>query len=181
VCEIFDEEEGIGRCGNPGMFAPAGELCVPNSNECCPGAGEGHLYCHETYFGVERCLLCKLEGTDCSDDSECCGGSCEDGSCADGSCTPSGDECATADECCDGPCTPDAEGVLRCQLECVPVEDACTSDADCCTGNCNFGICDDEEVECIPVGITAAVCETDADCCDGLCNTDTGNCYISIR
>src|SRR5690606_19343534 len=87
ICQIFDEEEGIGRCGNPGMFAPPGELCVPNSNECCPGAGEGKLYCHVTYFGVERCLLCKLEGTDCSNDGECCGGSCVEGECAEGSCT----------------------------------------------------------------------------------------------
>src|SRR5690606_19074702 len=105
----------------------------------------------------------------CSDDSECCGGSCTDGMCAEGSCTADGEICAASDECCGRICTPDENGILRCQDECVPLGGNCTTEADCCTD----GTCGDREVECVPIGGT---CQETADCCDGLCDNN-GICF----
>jgi hypothetical protein len=185
ICKIIDAEEGIGRCDNPGMFAPAGELCEPNSNECCPGVPEGKLYCATTFFGVQRCLLCKPAEAECQNDSECCGGHCVDGACGPGMtdggtdeppCTADGGECATPDECCGRMCTPDAEGVLRCGSTCIPVDGVCTTHTDCCTTNCVNGRCGPRDVDCIPLGGT---CMTAADCCSASCIG--GSCQVEPR
>ena len=175
ICRIIDSQERIGRCDNPGQFAPAGELCGPNTNECCPGVPEGKLYCHDTFFGVERCLLCKPKGTQCTDDAQCCGGHCAAGTCAggdggDSSCTADGSTCSTPDECCGRICTPDSKGALRCRSECVPVSGACTTDADCCTGNCFEGSCGDKQVNCVPLG---GACSGPTLCCSQACVAGT--------
>jgi hypothetical protein len=179
VCKIVDEDEGIGRCDNPGQFAPAGELCGPNTNECCPGVPEGKLYCHRTFFGVERCLLCKPEGQECTNNDECCGSQCSDGTCGGGdepACVPDGAGCATPDECCGKICAPNATGALLCQSTCIPVSGVCTTSSDCCTGSCVAGECGDREVECRPLG---AGCAAADECCSGACNNQT--CQILIE
>jgi hypothetical protein len=187
VCKIIDAEAGIGRCDNPGMFAPAGEICEPNSNECCPGNPEGKLYCHLTFYGVNRCLLCKVQGTQCNDGSECCGGNCVDGQCgappdADGggpdACVGDGEECATPDECCGRICVPDSNGVLTCDTGCRPKAGLCTANADCCSGNCLNGSCDDTEVVCTPLG---GDCTDSGDCCSALCVDNTCQARRTVR
>jgi hypothetical protein len=173
ICRIIDQAEGIGRCDNPGNFAPAGELCGPNTNECCPGVPDGKLVCQTTFFGVERCLLCRPGGVDCTDNSQCCGGQCVNGKCGGTSCVPNGQGCATPDECCGKICTPDAQGVLRCGSTCIPVTGACTTNADCCTGNCTNGKCANREVDCLPLG---GACTDPARCCSRICVS--GTCRI---
>jgi hypothetical protein len=158
VCEPIAGADGLGRCGNPGGCAPAGEICrvtgdPQGTNECCPGNPDGMELCQPSVAQIDRCL-------------------------GQRECLADGEECSTPEECCGGVCTPDADGVLRCGSQCIPDGGACTRSADCCSGNCRpDGTCGPPEVACVPLG---GACTTSDACCSGYCDPATMQCSVPL-
>jgi hypothetical protein len=172
---IIDQTEGIGRCNNPGQCAPAGEICEPNSNACCPDEMDiGRMLCQPGVAGVLRCgsLGCRLDGEVCQMDGDCCSGTCTNGFCMGGvMCTLDGIACAGTADCCSGICTNNV-----CGDACAQMGEACATNADCCGGvvcapDAN-GVLLCGAATCVADGQT---CTAASDCCSGNCRVD-GTC-----
>ncbi|MGO9839031.1 MAG: hypothetical protein ACLP1X_33020 [Polyangiaceae bacterium] len=101
---------------------------------------------------------CAPSGTNCSQGSDCCSGSCSGGAC---SCRDFGSTCGSDTDCCeDFAC--DQNG--RCSLGCRANSSPCTPNgAACCGGACIGGVCGPPR--CIDAG---GACDTSGNCCDGL-------------
>jgi hypothetical protein len=123
ICEIFDADEGIGRCRTlTGANAPAGEVC-PSNNSCAPNNG----YCRPTLFGenVRRCAA-----------------QCDGGLCTTNNCRATGAGCQTPDECCSQVRAPQADGGFACAGQCVGLGLSCSANVDCRSGTCSLpGVC----------------------------------------
>jgi hypothetical protein len=75
---------------------------------------------------------CADQGQGCTQDSDCCGGSCTNGICQ--TLCAIGNSCGEAELCCTG---------QRCFRGgcCIDDFQTCTQDADCCSGSCVGGAC----------------------------------------
>jgi hypothetical protein len=124
----------IGNCGQPLGCAPAGELCGPLYQACCPCLApadtatcpnaSGAAFCRQTTEGVARCFSdnCVLGGGDCDADGDCCSGDCNGVSCEDGfECREDGAPCAMPDQCCCGKCEQD--GFFTGEFVCCPEDE----------------------------------------------------------
>jgi hypothetical protein len=173
TCVVFNAALGIGRCDNVGGCAPAGEICEPGTNECCPGNPEGQAFCQPGALGVLRCQVsatsCKPAGSPCDQGAEGCSGVCTDKTCGAPACIPDGEPCAFGDQCCGKICAPDpTTGALVCSPACIQPGQGCTTHADCCDGYCDPKTltCGQPPSGCVPLG---GSCKVNTDCCSGGC------------
>ena len=119
---------------------------------------------------------CADDGASCSQDSDCCLGSCGSGTCGvSGDGSSSGGSGGGSGSSSGGSCAADGN--------------ACAQDSDCCAGTCDTssGTCgaasgsssggsgsgSSSGGSCAPDG---SACAQDADCCTGTCDTSTGTC-----
>lgn len=137
-------DDGNGSVGS----ASSGERVADTERECSAG--------------------CSSTGAACTNDNDCCIGSCADGVCAT-PCCGLGSACSSAADCCSGVC----EGGVCCDpaVCCRPAGSTCTQGGQCCTGNCDGGRC------CVSLGSNFCCMPYGTPCgADGCC---PGNaCYL---
>jgi hypothetical protein len=156
------------NCGNRGILDPTTCTCVcdpafdrcknntdPNFQGCCPDP-DGSIGC--VPLGTV-CIppTCAQNGSDCSDNRECCSGICTNGTCFAADCPPDTKLCSN------GQCA------------------ECCADTDCSgCATCQFGTCacpaGTERVDTASGSTCARPCTTGAECLGGGCfTTDQGS------
>ncbi len=111
---------------------------------------------------------CLALASACSQNAECCSGTCSGGVCAYPACTPDHLACTSNGSCCSQSCVGGACAPLN--TACSTLGNPCAANAECCSHLCTGGACAASSF----CGQPGDACATAADCCTGTCTVGSG-------
>jgi hypothetical protein len=139
ICSTTD-----GKCRSAGT----GQVCHATGTSCDIEDGSVTPCCGQCSSNLERCTFgpgpCLPTGAICTQDSDCCRGTCAAGAGSVGvcaaPCSADGASCAQDADCCGHHCT-GQPGTCGPAVTCKHIGAACAQDVECCSGQCLDGSC----------------------------------------